>query len=596
MKQYQNRNEVEEQYKWNLSDIFKDNKELEDAIKKATKDIDRLTEYKGRLNDANILKEYLDFDINLGAIIEKIYCYAYLLNDQELGNPNNYALKDRAICLYNMYAVSNSFFEPELLKIKENDFNELINNQKLSEYKPLLEDVYRNKKHILSANEEKIITELVTSFDSFDDLSSLLVNGEHDYGYIKIDNQKVKITINNYSNLLKNPDAKIRKKIRKQFNEVLNKYSATSAMYLNNHVKTNLTVAHLHHYDDVYSAKLFSMKMPHLAFDTLLNTVEANTKSLQNYYNVFKKVLGLNELTQSDLYLELTNNKKEYSVEEAQDICLKSLTPLGEDYLNKFKKIFDNHYIDYASYPGKCSGAYSLAPSLVDSRILMSFNGNLDSVSTIIHEGGHNVHHQYVSGNNPIEYRDVSSIVCEVASLTNECLLSNYLLKNGSYEEKIAGLNNILNTIAANLFAACREAKVECDFYDYVKAGNVITNEYMNKIFKDEAKKYYGKSVKLDKYSGNAWMTISHYYLNYYLFSYAFCISVASNVAKEIIEGNKEILDKYIKFLKQGSDIAPIEAFKVLDIDLTKEDVYLNAINYFDSLVLELEKLIDERK
>ena len=221
----------------------------------------------------------------------------------------------------------------------------------------------------------------------------------------------------------------------------------------------------------------------------------------------------------------------------------------------------------------------------------------LSSVSTIIHEGGHNVHHQYVAENNLLQYRDIPSLVAEVASLTNECLLSSYLAENGkTKEEKLKGIENILDVIVSNLFGAVREGKMEQDFYDYVNEGNNITKDYMCDLTKKYIDKYYGDVVNKDEFYGLSWVSRSHYYMNYYLYAYAMCISIVSYVASEILNGNKEMLDKYIKFLSTGTDKDNVDIFNTLGIDITDKNVYSKAIGYFDSMLDKFVELRDEGK
>jgi oligoendopeptidase F len=332
-------------------------------------------------------------------------------------------------------------------------------------------------------------------------------------------------------------------------------------------------------------------------FKSLVNTVEDNLDSLHKYYELKRDVLGLDILNRYDLALEMAKSNKEYSIPEAQKLVRDSLLPLGEEYLKRFDKIINNRYIDYCQYKGKCSGGYSFATILEDSRILMSYNYNLGSVSTIAHESGHNVHHQFVNENNKEQYRFVSSIVAEVISLTNECLLSSYLAENGNTkEEKLAGIANMLDVIANNLFDAVREGKIEQEMYKEVKNGGMITKEFLDKKSKSSLKKYYGPAVKVDKYSSNSWVTRSHYYMNFYLYSYAICISVASNVARKILAGDNEMLDNYYKFMKLGSDKWPMEAFEVLGVDLESPEVYKGAIEYFDELVLKYREICTQEE
>ena len=237
-------------------------------------------------------------------------------------------------------------------------------------------------------------------------------------------------------------------------------------------------------------------------------------------------------------------------------------------------------------YKGKCSGAYSVSLPDKDPRILMSFNNDLDSVSTLAHEGGHDVHHMYITENNDIIYRNIKTIVAEVASLTNECLLSNYLVNNSNDKnEKLAGLENIIKVIVSNLFGAVREAKIEQDMYKLVENGGTISKEYLDDLTIKSLKEYYGNNIKIDNYAKDSWVTRSHYYMFYYLYSYAISISVATYVASRIINNDSTMLDNYIKFLSTGSDVWPIDAFKVLGVDLEDKKVFDEAIRYFDKLL-----------
>lgn len=594
MEKYKKRAEVEDKYKWDLTDYFKDDKDFDASYVKAKADVNKLKSYVGCTNDADKLYEFLCNDINTIALVERLYIYAYLINDQELGISKNIDRKNKTSDLFNLYSLNTNFFNSELLKLSNDDYNDLFNkNTKLNEFKYALDDIYRNKEHILDEKSENIISELLNATNHFSDMSSTMLNSEHDYGEILIDGESEKITPTNYRKLMKNTDRSIRKDVRERFSKKILEYSTSSAQFLNGYVKANITSSKLHNYKDAWDAKLFGLKLTDKAYKTLIKVIEDNVGSLQRYYEIYKKYFGFDKLYQYDIGLDIDNTKKEYSIEDAQELCLKAIKPLGNDYYKHFKKIFDNRYIDYAQYPSKCSGGYSFAPVDRDSRILMSYNYDLESISTIIHEGGHNVHHQYVSLNNPLQYRDVSSLIAEVASLTNECLLSSYLSQNGkTKDEKISGIANIIDVIICNLYGAVREGKMEIDFYNHVNEGNSITKDYMNELDINSVKKYYGDVVEYDEYSCLSWVRRSHYYMNYYLFNYAFCISIATNVASEILNGNKNILDKYLKFLKTGSDVDVAQVFKIIDIDLEDENVYKNAIEYFDNMLSTLESLL----
>ena len=596
MKKYKNRNSVEEKYKWDLTEFFKNEKEFNDTFNKVKKNITLLDKYKGCTKDSHKLYNFLKLEIETISLWEDLYVYAHLINDQELGIKESIERKNRAELLNLDLNNSISFFAPELLKLSKKKYDELFKtNPKLLEYKALLDQTYRDKGHVLSENEEIIISSLVNSMNHFDDMSSTLINNLHNYGTVKVDKEEVEIATNNYRHLMHNTNSLVRHKTRDQFNEKIDEYSKINAMFLSSYISMKDTLAKIRHFNSSWEKKLFDWNLNEKVFKTLVSTVESNLNSLHNYYDLKREVLGLKELTSYDLALEIANNDKEYSIEEAWDIVMNAITPLGNEYKAKFKKIIDNRYIDYCQYKGKCSGGYSFATMRNNSRILMSYNGELDSISTIAHEGGHNVNHQYIKENNPLQYRDTSSIVAEVASLTNECLLSSYLLKNGkTKDEKLSGVANILEVIVSNLFGAVREGKMEEDMYKYVHDGGVLTKDYLDKLSYDSLSKYYGKSVKYDDKIRNSWVTRSHYYMNFYLYSYAICISVACSIASKVLEGNKEVLNNYIEFLKAGSDKWPHEAFKILGIDLEDKKVYIDAIKYFDSLIEQANIIANE--
>lgn len=594
MQKYNARAEVPNEYKWDLTEFFKTEQDFQDTYDKTNNLINDLKDYEGCTKDINRLYEFLSKDIEAVALWEDLYVYAYLINDQELGINTSIERKNKTEKLEVLYSTNTSFFAPELLKLSKDEYDKLANNPKLAEFKASLDRIYREKEHILSPNEEIIISQLCNSMNHFDDMSSTLLNSEHNYGKVKVDNETISIAPNNYRFLMKNKNQDIRKKVYNSFNRVLDQYGSTNASYLNGYISMNDTIAKIRKYNDSWEEKLFSYNLEDKVFKTLVKTTEKRLSSLQKYYALKRKVLGLPSLHQYDVSLDIAKSNKEYSIEEAQSLVLNAINVLGEDYTKRFNKVFKDRYIDYCQYKGKCSGGYSFSTINHNSRILMSYNGELDSVSTIAHEGGHNVHHQYLKDFNKPQYREASSIVAEVASLTNECLLSSYIADNAkTKEEKLSGIANILGVITSNLFGAVREGKMEQEMYEYVHNGGTLTKEFLDDLTKKSLKKYYGKEVKLDKYSKNGWITRSHYYMHFYLYSYAICISVASFVASSILKGDKEVLNNYLNFLKVGSDKWPAEAFKILGVDLNSPKVYESAIDYFDSLVTKFENIYD---
>ena len=592
MEKYNNRSEVPNKYRWNLDEYYKSYEEFDKEFDKVSKRLKELDGYKGKLKDSNKLLDFIKKDMSVSSDIMNLDAYIQMKFDEELGKDESITRQSRIVKLYNEYSDKASFFEPEILSFSEEEYNNLFKNKNLELYRPLLDRIYRLKEHVLDEEKEIIVSRLSNAADNYHNISNNILNNENDYGKVVIDNEEVVIAQTNLRILLKNKDRKIREEVYNKFYNEINKYSGTLASLLSSYCTLNDEIAKIHNYKNAWDRKLFGLNLSDKVFKTLVNETEKKVDILQKYYKLKKDILGLDELKAYDLSMPLVNNDKEYSIDEAQKICLEAIKPLGEDYYKHFEKIFTDQHIDYCQYKGKCSGGYCISTYNRASRILMSYVGDLSSISTIIHEGGHDVNHQYITENNDIVYRMIPNIMAEVMSLTNECLLSNYLLKNGkTKEEKLAGIENIMKVIVSNLYGAVREGKIEQQMYELIENGTSLTKDNMRKLVSDSLDKYYGNTISREEFDNLDWATRSHYYMNYYLYSYAICICVASYLAREIIRGNKNILDKYIKFLKVGGNVWANDAFKLLDVDLEDKKVYENAFAYFDELIEEFKKL-----
>ena len=586
MNKYETRNDVPLKYRWDLTDIFKnidDFNKTADKVKEETKKIDS---YVGCTKNSDKLLEFLEFDTNLSLKIINLDIYSMLVNDQDLNEPLGVELVGKTNTLRSEYYTKSSFFSPELLNLSKDDYNNLFKNENLLKYKNMLDDIYRYKDHILNKREEELCSRLTSTSNSYSQMSSTLLNSCNDYGSVTMPDGSIeKLMTTNYRRIVKKLPRDKRKEVYEQFNEVKDRYANISAGLLDDYVKTNVAISKIHKYDSTWDENLFDLELSNKVFESLVDSALETKDILKKYYDLRSKVLKIDKCAPWDAQIELYETDKEYTIEEACDLVLKALEPLGEDYLNHFKHVIEDRCVDFCQYKGKCSGGYNVSsPDIKNSKILMSFNYDLQSVSTLAHESGHHVHHQYLCENNIKEYRHAPSIIAEVASLTNEFLLSNYLINNGSKEEALSGLSNILGTFEVNFYGGIQEGNLEQEFYKYVEDGGTLTKDYLYDLCEKSLLKFYPNEIQ-SKYEKGAWITRSHYYMFYYLFSYSICVSVASYVSKEILSGNKEMLDKYISFLKTGSDYSVSDVYKVLGIDLENKNVYLDAIDNFNSLI-----------
>lgn len=596
MEKYQTRSDVPEKYKWDLTCFCSSDDDFKKRTSSCEKKIKEIKKYVGCTKSSKKLLDYILFDIDLSMEIIDLAVYAMTLSDSDLSKSEPINMVGTTDRLESLYAVETSFFEPELLSLKEDEYEKLFKDDNLKEYRPYLDKIYRRKSHVLNESEERIVSSLTETLGSFSSMSSTLLNSANDYGTITMDDgHEEKLMSTNYQILMKKLSREKRKSTYLQFNKVKDQYADISASLLNDYVKTENALAKIYKFDSAWDSKLFGLNMTNKVFDSLVEAAKNAKKSIKKYRDLKKKVLNLDELEPWDAPLELYETDKEYTIEEAQDIVVKALNPLGEDYIEHFKGLITSRAVDYCQYKGKCSGGYNVSTiGQKNSKILMSFNGDLSSVSTLIHEGGHFTHHTYIYENNSPVYRFHSSIVCEVASLTNECLLSHYLVENGTKEEALAGLANLIGVFMSNFFGAIQEGDMEREFYKYQENGGTLTKDYLNQLCAESTLKFYPKEVLGDDYQKETWISRSHYFMFFYLFSYAVSISVATHVASEIIKGNKEMLENYKKFLKTGADVWPIDTFKILGVDLEDKTVYENAIKYFDNLLDEFKSILEK--
>lgn len=597
MKEYNNRSEVPKKYKLSLDDYYSSDEEWQKSFDKIKNEYKKLKKYKGHLKDSKALQEFLIEFIDIQSELMNLYVYSYVLHDTDLNNERFYIMKEQISDLDSKINNAVSFFEPEILKMNNIEFSNLFKeNSDLEKFRKLLEEIYRHKKHILKENEEKIISTLTETFSSYSDISDSILHNEHEYGKIKLSNGETKlITVSNLNYLKKDKDSKIRQNVQKKFGQVLKQYQNTECNLLYYHIKNVINLSLIRNYKSPWDEFIDDVKISNNVFVNLKKAALNSSKILKKYYNLIKEILNLPELHQYDTLLDWNQKNKKYTIEESQKIVLESLNVLGENYTKHLQKIFNNRYIDYCSYKGKVAGGYSISTQNRDSRIILNFNGTYDDILTIAHECGHNVHHQYIKENNLIWYTESSHYVAEVASLTNEFLVNHYILKNAqNKEEKLLAIENILKTFENNFYGAVIEGEIEEKMYDYVQKGNTLTPSYLNNLVKNQFEKYEENSVIFDNFAELKWVTRSHYFQSFYLYSYAICVSVAIILASNIADGNKKYIELYESFLKCGSDKNPEEIYQKLNIDLTAKNVFDEAIMYFEKLINTYLKLYKE--
>ena len=594
---FKSRNEVPEEYKIDLSKIYPDKEAWGKDLEYIAKHLHDLDKYQNHLLDnANNLYEVMHFDDEMSIILEKLYVYASVNNDCDLLNQEYDQMSKVAMNLFSEYAASTSFVVPELLKSDYSLVEKYLKeDSRLEPYRFSLEQVYRYQKHTLSDKEEAIIASLSNCIN-YDAISDILNNAEINYGSIKVDGVKKEITSSNGLDFATHKDRNVRRKASVQKLNKLEEFGNTFATCLTTNLKAYDTIAKLKNYESFQEEALYADKVTPKLYDSVIDNSLKGYKVTQKWYKILKKCLGLTTLHNYDLNAPLIKEyDKKYSASEAQELVTSALGILGKEYQEIVKKGFKERWVDFYTYKGKKLGGYSTSTYQKMPVVFLNYKGYLNDISTLAHEMGHAVHF-YLSGkNNPYCNSEPKIFVCEVASLTNEILFSNYLMQNSSNkEEKLTSLYNLIETISDNFYSAAMQADFERIVNTKINQNEMLSKDELNEIWFNLNNKYYAPALKYVKETKINWARIPHFYGPFYTYKYVIGVVGACYVATNILNNTPGFKEKYLEFLKSGSNDYPMNQLKKLGIDLESEEPFKATISLIDNLTDEFSKLYKE--
>ena len=596
-KSQRKREEIEEKYTWDLSYIYKKDSDWQNDFNKVSKEIKQISNFKGILvSNAKNLLNYLNLSCLLERKLYKLYYYANLKHDQDTTNSKYQEMLGKIKNLINKYEELDAYSNPELMRVDYNLIKDFYKQEpKLKEYKFILENIYRFKKHILDDDTEKLLSSLSKVFDKSAETFEMLTDADMKFGMITDEKEhEVELTESNYRVFLQSKDRNIRKKA---FEQLLGKYSefknTISSTFAGN-VDMLTTLAKLKHYRSSLEASLFSDNVSPKVYNNLIDTINENLNVIYKYFDLKKKFLKLDEFHLYDQYVDLVKeNTKEYPFEEGKKIVLKALSVLGEDYVNNLNKAFDERWIDVYNNVGKRSGAYSSGFYDTKPYVLLNYENTLNDVSTLAHELGHSMHTYYSCLNNPYQYSKYTIFVAEVASTVNELLLNLYLLNNISdKEEKKYILSNLMDLFKATLYRQTMFAEYERDMHLKNEKGEVLTNELLCNEYYKLNLKYFGPDVVVDDLIKYEWERIPHFYYDFYVYKYVIGLSCACFIVDGILNKKDKALENYLKFLSSGGSDYPINELKIAGIDVTKKEVIESAIKMFDGFIDQFIELM----
>lgn len=600
MTEIKDRSMIETKDKWDLSLIYKTKKDFENELE-ITKNL--ILEYRKKyenhtMDNANIFYNSIIDSLEISRKLDKLYVYASMKSDEDVSNNDNQELKNKVINLYDLATANMFFVDTELLKEDYAKIEKFYQDEpKLLEHEVNIKDTFRYKKHTLSDIEEKLLSNISKAFGNDEQTYGYLTDSDMTFGTIKNeDNKEVELTDTNYSIYIKSKDRRVRKEAFDALYNHYKQFKNTITSTFDGSIKQSVSIAKLRKYNSAFEASLFKDEISIDVYNTLVNTIHENLNIFHKYYDLKKKVLNLDEFHLYDVYVEMVKDyDKKYSFDEAKQIVINALSVLGNDYIETFKKAFDEKWIDIYPNKNKRGGAYSGGSYDTKPYILLNYQGTLNDVSTLAHEGGHSMHSYYTRTNQPIQYGDYPIFVAEVASTVNEILLAKYMLKNStSKEEKLVILNQLLELFKGTIYRQVMFSEFEKYAYDLVENDDVITSDKLCDKYYQLNKLYFGDNVVVDDLIRYEWEKVPHFYYNFYVYKYATGISAACKIVDGILNNEKDALDNYLNMLKSGSRQNPLDTLKIAGVDMTDKEVYESAIKMFDETIEEFKTLIEK--
>ncbi|MBO0993672.1 oligoendopeptidase F [Bacillus sp. SD088] len=594
------RSEITEEMTWRLEDIFptdeaweKEYEEIKTLVKQAGQYKETIAESAAKLN------QVLQFQGQVFERLGKLFTYAHMRYDQDTGNSHYQGLNSRAESLYSIVASEFSYVVPEILAMDEDKIAQFVEeNSELQVYRHALEEINLQRGHVLSAEQEAMLAQASEALGSASTTFGMLNNADLEFPVIKDENgEDVQISHGNYIRFLESQDREVRESAFKKVYETYGQFKNTFASTLNGTVKKDNFFAKIRNYDSARESALAANNIPESVYDNLVNTVNKNLHLLHRYVKLRKKIMKLDQLHMYDLYTPLVKEvKMEVKYEEAKDIVVKALAPLGSEYINILNEGFENRWVDVVENKGKRSGAYSSGAYGTNPYILMNWQDNVNNLFTLAHEFGHSVHSYYTRKHQPYPYGNYSIFVAEVASTTNESILNEYMIQHANNkQEQLYLLNHYLEGFRGTVFRQTMFAEFEHLIHQKDQNGEALTADLLTKEYYELNKKYFGEEdIHIDDEIGLEWSRIPHFYYNYYVYQYATGFSAAAALSKQILEEGDPAVERYLAFLQAGSSDYPIEVLKKAGVDMTSAEPIEAACQIFEEKLNEMEALLSE--
>lgn len=592
---YESREEIDSKYKWDLTSMFPSDEAFEAGLEELKAYCSKLLAFKGKIStSAQALLEFLQLEDKMTLLLYKIINYAERKSDEDTRVAKYQAYVANATSAYTQVGEATSWFAAELLAIPAESVEKFYAEVPALEfYRRKLNKILNQREHTLSAEEEALLAraeELAVQptniFSMFDDADLTFDDAVDSEG------KTHKLTSGSFVPLLMDADRVLRESAFKQLYSRFGEFRNTSAAILTSQVKNLQFFSSSRKYASSLEAALAENEIPVEVYNNLIDAVHQNFPAFYKYVDLRKRVMGLDELHFWDVYTPLVDDvDMKFTYEEACDLIVKALAPMGEEYVSLVKKGLESRWVDVYETPGKRSGAYSAGGKGMNPVMLLNFQGGLDDVYTLIHEMGHSLHTYFSSHNQEITYSDYSIFVAEVASTCNEALLSHYLLEHETDPARHAYiLNHFLEGFRGTIYRQCMFAEFERDINQMNADGVALNAEVLSERYGKLCAEYFGPGIELDEEIKLEWSRIPHFYYNFYVYQYCIGFSAAIALSQRILSKGESAVKDYIGYLSGGCSKTPIELLRGAGVDMATPDPVNAALKYFGELVDQLEQ------
>ncbi len=603
--QTRDRGQIDPKYTWNLADIYATDEDWTRAKDELLSRIPVLESYKGNLgSSAESLLGFLNAYFDFNKLYYRVYSYASMKSDENLGNTTYQSLVQILRQNDPIIGAAVSFVQPELLTAGKEKIDRFKAEKKeLAVYNMYLDDLFRQQKHLLSEKEERILAQASALMGSPYNIFNVFLNNDLPFPEVELSTgEKVLVNIAGYSRYRASSVRADRELVFNTFWSTMKQYENTFAEQLLAGVNANIFIARSRNYESALEAAVDQYNVPPSVYHSLIENVNKNLPVFHRYLGLLQRLLKVDTLKYSDVYAPpVADIDLEYSYDEARDLIIKSLQPLGAEYQTVITKAFDERWLDVYPTPGKRSGAYSNGAVYdVHPYMLLNYNGQYDDVSTTTHELGHTLQSYLSNKAQPFPLADYPIFTAEVASTFNEVLLNDYLVKTIKDQNvRLSLLMNNLDNFKSTLFRQTQFAEFELAIHQLAETGQPLTSDVLNDKYKEIIRKYYGSDkgvCVIDDLYYNEWSFIPHFYYNFYVYQYATSFTASTALAGKIIEGDQTARQKYLAFLSAGGTKYPIDLLKDAGVDMTAPVPFTTTINMMNKIMDEVEQILNNQK